>query len=87
MFKDLLNAAGSKETVSSNDDMEACKLEIKETQKMLQETQKPHYKENAKRYELLRNLLSVTHSVKHDLWAGANGQVIVGRCPRTWATF
>jgi hypothetical protein len=36
-FKDLLKAAGSKETVLSDDDMEAHKLEIKETQKILQE--------------------------------------------------
>ncbi len=36
-FKDLLKAAGSKGTVSSNDDMEVHKLEIEETQKMLQE--------------------------------------------------
>jgi hypothetical protein len=34
-FKDLLKAAGSKETVSSDDYVKACKLEIKETQKML----------------------------------------------------
>jgi hypothetical protein len=32
-FKDLLKANGSKETVSSNDDVEAHKLEIKETQR------------------------------------------------------
>jgi hypothetical protein len=57
-FKDLLKAAGSKETVLSNDDMEACKLEIKDTQKMLQETQKQHNKAVAKTYKLLRNLLS-----------------------------
>jgi hypothetical protein len=36
MFKDLLKAAGSKDTVTSEDDVEARKLEIKETQKMLQ---------------------------------------------------
>jgi hypothetical protein len=57
-FKDLLKAAGSKATVSLDDDMEACKLEIKETQKMLQESQKQHDKVIAKTYKLLRNLLS-----------------------------
>jgi hypothetical protein len=34
-FKDLLKAAELKETILTDDDMEACKLEIKETQKML----------------------------------------------------
>jgi hypothetical protein len=37
MFKILLKAAGSKDTVLLDDDMEARKLEIKEMQKMLQE--------------------------------------------------
>jgi hypothetical protein len=58
MFKDLLKAAGSKETISSDDDVEAHKLEIKETQKMLQETQKQHNEAIAKMFKLLRNLLS-----------------------------
>jgi hypothetical protein len=35
-FKDLLKAAGSKATISLDDDVEAHKLEIDETQKMLQ---------------------------------------------------
>jgi hypothetical protein len=34
-FKFLLKATGSKDTVLLNDDVEACKLEIKEMQKML----------------------------------------------------
>jgi hypothetical protein len=58
MFKDLLKGAGSKETVSSNDDVEAHKLEIKETQKMLQEVQMQHNKAISKTQKLLRNLLS-----------------------------
>jgi hypothetical protein len=37
-FNILLKAAGSKDTVLLDDDVEARKLEIKETQKMLQET-------------------------------------------------
>jgi hypothetical protein len=57
-FKDLLKAAGSKDTVSLDDDVEACKLEIKETQKMLQEAQDQHNEAITKMYELLRNLLS-----------------------------
>ncbi len=52
-FKDLLKAAGSKETASSDDDMEACKLEIKETQEMRQEAQMQHDKAVAKTYKLL----------------------------------
>ncbi len=58
MFKDLLKAAGSKDTVLLNDDMEARKLEIEEMQKMLQETQKQRDKAITKTYEQLRNLLS-----------------------------
>jgi hypothetical protein len=56
-FKDLLKAAGSRDTVSLDNDVEARKLEIKETQKMLQEAQKQHNKVVAKMYEQLRNLL------------------------------
>jgi hypothetical protein len=41
-----------------DDDMEACKLEIEQTQKMLQEAQKAHNEAIAKIYKLLRNLLS-----------------------------
>jgi hypothetical protein len=97
MFKDLLKVAESKETVLSNDDMEALKLEIEETQKMLQETQKQHDKAIAKTYKLLRNLLSndprtqwdcVCREVhERDLWAGENSQVTVGRRSRMWAAF
>ncbi len=57
-LKNLLEAAGSKETVLLDNDMEARKLEIKEIQTMLQETQKQHNKAIAKTYEQLRNLLS-----------------------------
>ncbi len=58
MLKDLLKAAGSKDTVSLDDYVEAHKLEIKETQKILQEAQKQHNKAIAKTYKQLRNLLS-----------------------------
>jgi hypothetical protein len=42
MLKKLLKAAGSKTTVLSKDDMEACKLEIEHTKQMLHEAQKAH---------------------------------------------
>jgi hypothetical protein len=57
-FKDLLKAAGSKTTISLDCDIEALKVEIEETQKMLQEAQKQHNDAIAKIYKLLRNLLS-----------------------------
>ncbi len=44
-FKDILKAAGSKDTISSDNDVDAHKLEIEETQEMLQEAQKHHNKE------------------------------------------
>jgi hypothetical protein len=97
MLKNLLEAAGSKETVSLDNDVEAHKLEIKETQQMLQETQKQHNKEIAKMYKQLRNLLSgdpqsqwdcVCHEMhERDLWPGVNSQVTVGRHPRMWTAF
>jgi hypothetical protein len=57
-FKDLLEAAWSKNTVLLDNDVEACKLEIEETQKMLQEAQKQHNWAIDKMYNLLRNLMS-----------------------------
>jgi hypothetical protein len=97
MFKNLLKAAGLKETVSSNNDVKARKLEIKEAQKMLQEAQKQHNEAIAKMYKQLRNLLSSDPQSQwdrvcrkmheHDSWAGVKGQVTVGRRPHTWAAF
>jgi hypothetical protein len=79
------------------DELESCKLEIGQSQEMLQTAQKAHDKAIDKRYELLRNLLSddaqsqcdhVCRKMhKHDLWAGVNGQVTKGRHPRTWTAF
>jgi hypothetical protein len=96
-FKDLLKAAGFMDTVLSNNDVEAPKLEIGKMQKMLQETQKQHNKAIAKTYKLLRNLLSgdlhsqwdCFYRKMHELdsWAGVNGQVTVGRHLHTWAAF
>jgi hypothetical protein len=58
MLKNLLKATGFKTTISSKDDVEACKLKIEQTQQMLQEAQNAHNEAIAKTYELLRNLLS-----------------------------
>jgi hypothetical protein len=92
-IKNLLEAAGSLDTVSTNVDIQARKVEIEQTQQMLQEAQKAHDKAIAKVYEQLRNLLSrdpqsqwdhVCRKMhKRDLWAGVNGQVTKERCPQT----
>jgi hypothetical protein len=97
MLKSFLKAAGSKTTVLSNDDVEACKLEIEQTQQILQEAQKAHNKAIVKMYKLLRNLLSndlqsqwdcVCRKMHEpDSWAGVNGKVTKGRHPHTWAAF
>jgi hypothetical protein len=81
----------------SDDDVEARKLEIEQTQQMLQEAQKACNKAIARTYELLRNLLfgdmqtqwdRVCHKMhERDLWAGINDQVTKGKHPRTWAAF
>jgi hypothetical protein len=57
-LKNLLEAAGSKDTVLSDIDVEARKVEIEQTQQMLQESQKQHNEAIAKTYQQLRNLLS-----------------------------
>jgi hypothetical protein len=67
----------------------ACKVEIEQTQQMLQETQKAHDKAITKSYKQLRNLLSGNAQSqwdcicckmhKRDLWAAVNGQVTIGR--------
>ncbi len=64
---------------------------------MLQEAQKQHKKAITKTYKQLRNLLSgdlqshwdlfCREMHEGDLWAGVNGQVTIGRYPRTWAAF
>jgi hypothetical protein len=96
-LKNPLEAAGSKDTVLSDVDMEARKVEIEQTQQMLQKSQKQHNEAIAKTYEQLRNLLSgdsqsqwdcVCRKMhKRDLWAGVKGQVTVGRCSCTWMSF
>ncbi len=78
-------------------DVTACKVEIEQTQQMLQEAQKAHDKAIAESYEQLRNLLSgnaqsqwdcVCRKMhKRDSWAAVNGQVTKGRRPRMWTSF
>jgi hypothetical protein len=96
-LRNLQKATGSQDTVLTNLDVTARKVEIEQTQQMLQEAQKAHNKAIAKTYEQLRNLLSsdaqsqwdcVCHKMhKRDLWAGVNGQVTDGRRPRPWMSF
>jgi hypothetical protein len=57
-LKNLQEASGSQETVSTSVDVTACKVEIEQTQQILQEAQQAHNKAIAKAYEQLRNLLS-----------------------------
>jgi hypothetical protein len=78
-------------------DVTACKLEIEQTQQMLQEAQKAHDKAITEMYEQLRNLLFgeaqsqwdciCREMHEHDSWAAVNGQVTKGRRPRTWMSF
>ena len=78
-------------------DVKARKVEIEQTNQMLQEAQKAHDKAIAELYEQLRNLLSgnaqsqwdcvCREMHEHDSWAEVNGQVTKGRRPRTWMSF
>jgi hypothetical protein len=78
-------------------DVTARKVEIEQTQQMLQEAQKAHNKAITKSYKQLRNLLSSNAQSQsdcicremheRDLWAAVNGQVTKGRHPRTWMSF
>jgi hypothetical protein len=81
-----------KNLVSTTVDVTACKVEIDQTQQMLQEAQKAHDKATAKLYKQLRNLLSgnaqsqwncVCRKMHEcDSWAAVNGQVTKGRHPQ-----
>jgi hypothetical protein len=72
-------------------DVMARKVEIEQTQQLLQDFQKAHDEAIAKVYKQLQNLLSGNPQAqwdrvcckmhRHDLWAGVNGQVTKGRCP------
>jgi hypothetical protein len=57
-LKNLQEAAESQDTISTSVDVTAHKVEIEQTNQMLQEAQKAHDKAIAKSYEQLRNLLS-----------------------------
>ncbi len=79
----LLEAAGLRDTVLTDVDVQACKVETEQTQQMLQESQKAHNEAIAKTYKQLRNLLSgdsqsqwdrVCRKMhKRDSWAAVNG--------------
>jgi hypothetical protein len=81
-LKNLIEAAGSRNTVLADVDVQACKVEIEQTQQMLQEAQKAHDEAIAKFYKQLMNLLSnnpqsqwdcvCCEMHKRDLWAGVN---------------
>jgi hypothetical protein len=97
MLKNLLEAAGSRDIVLTDVEVTACKVEIEQTQKLLQDFQKAHDEAIAKVYKQLQNLLSgnlqsqwdhVSCKLhKHDLWGGVNSQVTKGRHPQTWMPF
>jgi hypothetical protein len=84
-LKNLREAAGSGETISTSIDVMASKVEIEQTQQMLHESQKAHDKAIPEMYEQLRNLLSADAQSQwdcicckmheHDSWAAVNGQV------------
>jgi hypothetical protein len=93
----LLKAMGSQSTVSVNINVQARKVEIGQTQQMLQEAQKTHNKAIAETYKQLRNLLSRNAQSQwdcvcrkmheRDSWDGVNGQVTKGWHPQTWMSF
>jgi hypothetical protein len=56
-LKNLLQAMGSQDTLLASIDVQARKVEIEQTQQMLQEAQKAHEKAIAKTYKQMRNLL------------------------------
>jgi hypothetical protein len=75
----------------------AHKVEIEQTQQMLQESQKAYGKAIAKRYKQLRNLVSgdaqsqwdriCREMHKRDSWATVKSQVTEGRRPQMWTSF
>jgi hypothetical protein len=97
VLKNLQEVAGYWETASTSIDVQACKVEIEQTQQMLQEAQIAHNKAITKTYKQLRNLLSskaqsqwdcvCREMHKRDSWAAVNGQVTEVRHPQTWLSF
>ncbi len=97
-LKNLLEASGLRDTVSTDVDVQARKREIEQTQQLLQESQKAYDEAIAKVYKHLGILLSgnlqsqwdphvYREMHERDSWAGVNGQVAKGRHPRTWISF
>jgi hypothetical protein len=96
-LKNLQEAAESQDTILTTVNVTARKVEIGQTQQMLQEAQNAHDKAITKSYKQLRNLLSsgaqsqwdcVCHEMHEcDSWAAVNGQVTKGRHPQMWMTF
>ncbi len=96
-LKNLQEAAGLQDTILASINVTARKVEIEQTQQMLQEAQKSHNKAVAKLYEQLRNLLSgdpqsqwdciCRKMHEHNSRAAVSGQVTKGRRPRTWMSF
>jgi hypothetical protein len=78
-------------------EVQARKVEIEQTQQMLQESQKAYDKAIAKAYKQLKNLLSGDFQSqwdcvcckmhKHDLRAGVNSKATKERRPHTWMSF
>jgi hypothetical protein len=97
VLKNLQEVAESWDTVLTSVDVTAHKVEIEQTNQMLQEAQKAHNKAIAESYEQLRNLLSgdaqsqwdcVCHEMHEcDSWAAVNGQMTEGRSLQTWMSF
>ncbi len=97
MLKNILETIGSRDTVSMTVDVTASKVEIEQTQQLLQDFQKAYGKAMAKVYEQLQNFLSgdlqaqwdrvCCEMHERDLWAGVNGQVTKGWRPQTWMSF
>ncbi len=97
MLKNLLEVAGSQDTISTTVDITARKVEIKQTQQLLQDFQKAHDEAISKVYKQLQNLLPGNPQAqwdriclemhKHDSWAGVNGQVTKERRPQTLMSF
>ncbi len=96
-LKNLQEAVESQDTISTTIDVMANKVEIEQTQQMLQEAQKAHGKAIAESYKQLRNLLSSNAQSqwdcicckmhKRESWAAVNGQVTKGQHPRMWTSF
>jgi hypothetical protein len=97
ILKNLREAVGLRDTVLTDVDIQAHKMEVEQTQQLFQESQKANGKAIAKVYKQLRNLMSGNLQSQwdcvccemhtRDLWAGVNGQVTKGRRLQTWMSF